>query len=244
MLTTRRRAPTTLRHTSKVVHIGMSRVSVGARWQRLTLWPRLAIAVTLGFGALFALVSLLALRAVDASTDRILRERLVVAQSAAAELDRALERSTRQLTASIQFGPPGRALSDEHILAHVRLALGSTVLSVFFLDGHGRVLWAEPAGTVPPGGVRQERFVRQVLATGRPAISDVFRHVSGKPAVAIAVPARNGTPVNSILVGVLDMQAPNIVGVLLEARRLGTTGHGELVGPRGVVIARPSRTTT
>ena len=69
---------------SKVVRIGMSRVRVGARWQRLTLWPRLAIAVTLGFGALFALVSLLALRAVDASTDRILRERLVVAQSAAA----------------------------------------------------------------------------------------------------------------------------------------------------------------
>ena len=215
----------------------MSRVRVGALWRRLTLWPRLVIAVTLGFGALFALVSLLALRAVDASTDRILRERLVVAQSAAAELDRALERSTRQLTASIQFGPPGRALSDEHILAHVRLALGSTVLSVYFLDGHGRVLRAEPPGTVPPGGVTQERFVRQVLATGRPAISDVFRHVSGKPAVAIAVPARKGTPVNSILVGVLDMQAPDVVGVLLQAPRLGKTGHGELVGPGGVVIA-------
>ena len=222
---------------SKVVRIGMSRVRVGARWQRLTLWPRLAIAVTLGFAVLFALVSLLALRAVDASTDRILRERLVVAQSAAAELDRALERSTRQLTASIQFVPPGGALSDEHILAHVRLALGSTVLSVYFLDGRGRVLRAEPAGTVPPGGVEQESFVRQVLATGRPAISDVFRHVSGKPAVAIAVPARNGTPVNSILVGVLDMQAPDVVGVLLQATRLGTTGHGELVGPTGVVIA-------
>ena len=219
-----------------MVRIGTSRSSVGALWRRLTLWPRLAIAVTLGFAALFALVSLLALRAVDDSTDRIFSERLVVAQSAASELDRMLERSTRQLTASIQFGPPGRALSDEHILAHVRLALGGTVLSTYFLDRNGRVLRAEPAGTVPPG-LKHQRFVRQVLATGRPAISNVFRHASGKPAVAIAVPARNGTPVNSILVGVLDMQAPEVVGVLQEATRLGKTGHGELVGPGGVVVA-------
>ena len=221
-----------------MVRIGTSRVSVGALWRRLTLWPRLAIAVTLGFGLLFALVSLLALRAVDDSTNRILGERLVIAQVAARELDRMLERSTRQLAASIAFASLEDEGGDEHVLDHVRLALGDrTILGAYLLDGNGRVVRAEPAGTAPPDGTEQERVVRQVLATGRPAISDVFRHVSGKPAVAIAVPARSGMPVKSILVGVLDMQAPEVVGALLQATRLGETGHGELVGLRGIVIA-------
>ena len=224
-----------------MVDIGTGRLNVGALWRRLTLWPRLAIAVTLGFAVLFALVSLIALRAVDESTDRILGERLVIAQTAARELDRVLERSTRQLTASTRFGPSGPALTDEHILAHVRLALGSTVLSVYFLDAHGRVVRQEPAGTAPPRGLERERYVRQVLATGRPAISDPFLHESGKPAVAIAVPAGGGKPVKSVLVGVLDMQAPDVVGVLSEAKRLGTTGHAELVGPGGVTISSTER---
>lgn len=235
--TRRRRAKTSLRHRTYSGGIGTSRSSVGALWRRLTLWPRLAIAVTLGFGLIFALVSLLALRAVDDSTNRILGERLVIAQVAARELDRMLERGTRQLAASIAFASPGDDGGDEHVLDHVRVALGDrTLLGAYLLDGNGRVVRSEPTGMAPLG-TEQERVVRQVRATGRPAISGVFRHGTGKPAVAIAVPARTGTPVNSILVGVLDMQAPEVVGALLQATRLGETGHGELVGPRGVVIA-------
>mgnify|MGYP001561740492 CR=1 FL=1 len=59
-------------------------------WQRLYLWPRLAIALSLGFLALFGVFSLLAMRAVNDSTQRILQERLVIAQMAARELDRVL----------------------------------------------------------------------------------------------------------------------------------------------------------
>ncbi|MBI4220571.1 MAG: hypothetical protein HY682_10530, partial [Chloroflexi bacterium] len=41
-------------------------------WRRLNLWPRFVIAVTLGFLVLFGVFSLLAMRAVHDSTQRVL----------------------------------------------------------------------------------------------------------------------------------------------------------------------------
>ena len=198
--------------------LSLTTTRAGSLWNRLNLWPRLAIAVTLVFAALFALFSALALRAVDDSTDRIRSERLVIARMAARELDRLLQRTERQLTASVQIGAGG-ALTDEHVLAHVRLALGGAVLGVYSLDGAGNLVRADPPSATPPVGVKRVEFVRRVLATARPAISEPFLHVSGKAAVAIAVPAQPRAPVHSVLVGIIDMNGSDVVGPLEQIGR-------------------------
>ena len=47
-------------------------------WSGLTLWPRLALGTTLAFALLFAGFSVVGIRAVDESTNRILQERLAI----------------------------------------------------------------------------------------------------------------------------------------------------------------------
>ena len=75
----------------------VNRWRIRTLWERLSLWPRLVIAVTLGFGVLFAVFSVLAVRAVDSSTRRIVGERLVIAQMIAGEIDAVLDRSRHVL---------------------------------------------------------------------------------------------------------------------------------------------------
>ena len=75
---------------------------IGA-WQRLNLWPRLVIGVTFVFLVLFGIFSLISLRAVSDSTDRILQERLVIAQMAAREIDRLVERGFYELEKATEF---------------------------------------------------------------------------------------------------------------------------------------------
>ena len=70
-----------------------------AAWSRLTLWPRLAIGVTVGFLVLFAGFSLLGIRSVDASTTRILHERLAITQELADDFDGLLEHRFSDLAA-------------------------------------------------------------------------------------------------------------------------------------------------
>src|SRR5512142_1357911 len=60
-------------------------------WGRLMLWPRLAVGVTIGFLVLFAGFSVLGIRAVDASTNRILHERLAITEEPAEDVDGVLE---------------------------------------------------------------------------------------------------------------------------------------------------------
>src|SRR5512143_4379095 len=77
-------------------------------WRRLTLWPRLAIGVTIGFLVLFAGFSVLGIRAVDASTNRILLERLAITEELAQDFDGMLQHRFSDLTAfDARPSPPG-----------------------------------------------------------------------------------------------------------------------------------------
>ena len=100
-----------------------------AFWRRLTLWPRLALTVTLGFLVLFAVFSVLAVRGVDASTNRILQERLVLSELLAQEFDRLVAHALFELAA---FEPGASSLSEQ------RRLLGRAQFLVIVERQHGQ----------------------------------------------------------------------------------------------------------
>jgi signal transduction histidine kinase/HAMP domain-containing protein len=212
-------------------------------WQRLNLWPRLVITLAVGFLLLFGVFSLLALRAVNDSTGHVLRERLVIAQMAAAEENRVLQRGFNELQKATEFAtfdPRDRDQSAEfHMLAHAYGRLGAFSLGVYYLDPHGRVVLSWPVTQLPLRGSLADRpYVTTVINTKHRDVSSPFRDRSGRPAVALTLPIRNtdGT-LRSMLVGVLDVSSPDVVQPLEYATKLGSTGHAELVDEKGVVIA-------
>lgn len=212
-------------------------------WSRLNLWPRLAIAVTLGFVALFASFSVLALRAIDESTDRILRERLVLTEMAARDIDRVLQRAFFELgkaTEFASFDPGSPPFNDEyHLLAHAYGRVGTLSLGVYFLDARGRTVLAEPAGKLPRGtDLSTEPYVRQAIQERRRTLSAPFEDRSGRPAVALAMPILNtDRSLRAVLVGLLDLSSPEVREPLEQASTLGHTGHAELVDDGGLVLA-------
>ncbi|MBI3954342.1 MAG: GAF domain-containing protein [Chloroflexi bacterium] len=213
-------------------------------FQRLNLWPRLVIAATLGFLVLFAIFSLLSLRAVNDSTNRILQERLVVAQMAAREIDRLVARGFHELEKATEFAafdPRAPNLAEEyHMLAHAYGRVGTLSLGIYFLDAQGRVVLSEPPDKLPRGtDLSSEAHISRVKESGRRSVSAPFIDPStGQPAVALTVPilGPDGT-LMSMLSGLIHMASVDVVGALQHARDLGDTGHAELVDGRGLIIA-------
>lgn len=199
-------------------------------WRRLTLWPRLAIGVTLGFLALFAGFSLLGIRAVDASTTRILHERLAITRELAEDFDGLLEHRFANLAA---FDPrPASPATERRLLAEIFHASGGGFTAVVITDGHGRILGSLGSAARSDVARAGPVFAARALRAGR-AISAPFRDPRGVPVVALAVrlsPRR-------VALGTLDLAAPEVLERLDAARRLGATGHAELVGPGGIALA-------
>ncbi|MBI4213561.1 MAG: GAF domain-containing protein [Chloroflexi bacterium] len=210
----------------------------------MSLWPRLVIAVTVGFLVLFGVFSLLAMRAVNDSTQRVLEERLVIAQMGARELDRLLERAFYELekaTGFASFDPEAPSLVEEyHMLAHAYGRVGTLSLGVYFLDRQGHVVLSEPPEALLRGvDLSEEAHIRQVMDTLRRSVSYPFvEPATRRPAVALTVPVLNpdGT-LRAMLSGLVDASSAEVLGPLQHARDLGHTGHAELIGSRGLVIA-------
>jgi signal transduction histidine kinase/HAMP domain-containing protein len=203
-----------------------------AWWRRLTLWPRLAIGVTIGFLGLFAGFSLLGIRAVDASTNRILHERLAITEELAEDFDGLLEHRFSDLRA--YDARPSSATVRKRLLAEVYHAGGGAFTAVVLLDRNGRPV--DSMGPAVPSIVARltrTGYVAHLLAGGGRAISAPFRDSRGAPVVALGVRIAG----RAALVGTLDLAGPDVMERLDAARRLGTTGHAELVGPDGIALA-------
>ncbi|HKI91018.1 MAG TPA: ATP-binding protein [Gaiellaceae bacterium] len=205
-------------------------------WTRLTLWPRLAIGVTLGFGILFAGFSVLGIRAVDESTNRILQERLVIAEMLARDFDGLLEHDFSDLSAfnAAAVSSPG----ERALLGEIYQNGSGEFATVSLLELDGRVLVSLGPGAPPKGAFLARRFgVASVLAGGAQSISNPFWDSLHRPVVALAVAIRDRTGPRAVLVGTLDLTGPAVMQRLDAARRLGRTGHAELVGPGGMALA-------
>jgi signal transduction histidine kinase/HAMP domain-containing protein len=209
---------------------------LGAYWQRLTLWPRLAIGVTIGFVVLFAGFSVLGIRAVDASTNRILHERLAITEELAEDFDGMLQHRFADLTAfDSRPAPPG---TERRLLAEIFRASGGAFTSLTLVDVNGTVRGSFGKAAPPPGTRLAGRpYVARALASGSRTISPPFRDTSGRPVVALTVPVRADGARRGVLIATLDLASPDVRERLDSARRLGRTGHAELVGPNGIALA-------
>jgi signal transduction histidine kinase len=209
------------------------RRSLPAFWRRLTLWPRLAIGVTIGFVVLFAGFSVLGIRAVDASTNRILHERLAITEELADDFDVLLRHRFGDLAAfDTRPSSPG---VERRLLSEIYRASSGEFTTIALLDRHGAARAALGRGarrTVARPA--EERAVARVLASRRRAISAPFRDTRGNPVVALAVPLNAD---GEVLVATLDLTGPDFTERLAAARRLGRTGHAELVGAGGIALA-------
>lgn len=205
-----------------------------AWWRRLTLWPQLAIGVTLAFVALFAAFSVLALRAVDDSTNRIVRERLAIAEMLSQEFDHLLTHAFSQLSA---FHPGDSSTKEERLLlAEIFQRRAGEFETVSLLDRSGRVVISLGTSAPPPAGAKP--YVERVLTRRHRDISAPFRDARGRPVVALTVPVRgSGGRLRGVLVGTLDLAGPDVIDLLDTAKRLGRTGHADLVGPGGIALS-------
>jgi signal transduction histidine kinase len=211
---------------------------------RLNLWTRLVLMLTGGFVALFGVFSLVSLRVLSDSTQRILRERQVIAQIAAQRYDELLQQAYDELekaTTFATFDPAQPDLTNEaHMLAHASGPPSTFSLGVIFLDARGRAVLAEPDESRSHDvDYASYPFIAQVMQTGQRDISDPFRDPrSGKPAIAVTIPIFDRTgALLSILSGWIDLTSPTMVSAIAHAPQLGETGHAELVDEHGTVIA-------
>jgi signal transduction histidine kinase/HAMP domain-containing protein len=203
-------------------------------WRRLTLWPRLAIGVTVGFLVLFAGFSLLGIRSVDASTTRILHERLAITQELADDFDGLLQHRFSDLAAF--DARPAAPSVERRLLGEVYRAGGGDFTTLSLVGADGRTFGSLGKGARTDIARAGPRFVSDAFVSRR-AISAPFRDDRGVAVVALAVPVAG----RRLLVATLDLAAPDVMERLDAARRLGRTGHAELVGAGGIALASTER---
>ncbi|RME46272.1 MAG: HAMP domain-containing protein, partial [Caldilineae bacterium] len=203
----------------------------------------MVLAVSAGFLLLFGTFLLLSERALQASADRLLEERLVIAQMTAAQLDILLQQGVAELVQARQlteFNASNPDLSAEaDMLVHTYSRLRLFAPGVLFLDPRGRVVLAHPPDLYPPGDdLSALPHVAVALAQRQVSISDPFQEPhAGRPVVAITVPLFNDEAFAGLLVGFFDLSAKEVIAPLEQAATLGHTGHAVLVDHRGRVLA-------
>lgn len=199
----------------------------------------LSVLSTLVMLAVFGISSVLAVRE---SIDRTLRERLVLAQTAADLTDRVLKQNMQCLQdVAINPGinmdkPDGevarRALRDAYF--HSIFSDG-----VYILDRQGVVQWMEP--TMPDPRRRDLSsygHVREALQTARPLVSNVYyTSDSHRPLVSILYPILDSSRhVVGLVGGDIDVTSTGLVGII-QPVRVGKSGYSQIVDGNGIVVA-------
>ncbi|MDO8614417.1 MAG: histidine kinase [Dehalococcoidia bacterium] len=210
--------------------------------RKINLWPRLVFGASLGFLMLLAVLGLLILRVVDDSRERILQERLVIAQMAARQVDSILEHDFRRLESAAATVPAGElqqqapGVMPEH-LARLLDDVDDMWLAIYVMDAHGNVVAAAPEGRAqagaPPAGVED---LEAAGAVGHAVSAPYVDPASGQPAAMLRVPLGAGDP-PLLLGGVMNLSGADLLDPLSSAKGLGRTGHAELFDSQGRVIA-------
>ncbi len=200
---------------------------------RLPLRRRIMVLVTMGVGLSVALMAVLGLHATSQVTERILQERLVMAQVSAANLDERLEAALDRLEAlAATYRWDLRAGLSSEVLG---VLSASAVRPGFFsggflvVDRDRHVVWPrERAGA---------SAVARVLP-GEPSVSGLTRLApSGTPLAIMWVPLRGSdAQVSGALGGIIDLQRETLLE-LIRPLVFGRTGHAVILDADGVVLA-------
>ncbi|MHB0870462.1 MAG: ATP-binding protein [Chloroflexota bacterium] len=200
----------------------------------------LSVLSTLVMLAVFGISSVLAVRE---SIDRTLRERLVLAQTAADLTDRVLKQNLQYLQ-DVAMNPDVDIL-DLSDLEQERRALREVYFrsifsdGVYLLDSTGATIWREPYRLdLSQANLSSYPHVRQALETGRPSISNVYTaFTTRRPIVSLVYPVVDaGHQVIGLVAGDIDVTNPSLASIT-EPVRLGKTGYSQIVDGNGIVLA-------
>ncbi len=216
----------------------------------LTLGKRIGLLVVLGLSLLFFLFGFLSLRAVQESSSRALRERLVAAQLTARHTDNFLRQYIDVLT-QIVDGEAGELRSADpvaraRLLERLQHGWGNVLVhGVFLTDEAGGLLWSVSSDGDAPGEASAHHYdiAPEVLETGQGAVSNAYADESGRILISIGVPVRGAEGrVAGVLLEAIDLFDAPFNG-FVQPVSLGSTGYAEIVDRNGLVLASSNRDT-
>ena len=218
------------------------RHAVVRRIHDMGLLPRLLIAETLVLVALFAGGVLLIGYMTQSLRDNIMRDRLLLGQVIAEDLDASLEHGITELQQlSIGYAQTAQPNSQTDIQGAVDLLLGETTIftrGIMVVGEDGKVL--ETDGQYPQLADLNLRTYWPELWTDPNIQSDVMANTfmidgQSSPSVAIAVPTNRGQ-IGEFVVGLIDAQNSYPAEILSRTVRFGESGHADIVNRQGVAI--------
>jgi nitrate/nitrite-specific signal transduction histidine kinase len=210
-------------------------------WARTNLTTRISILVTVGLLVVFAAFGFVSMWTLRQSTERTLRERLLLTEIAAESIDhynRSVLEQLREM-ADLFVADSGDLRKTDDALKEARIRAKSFSSEILLLDKDGRVLSVEPENSTSVGlDLVKMGYVSREFGNGVPTISDVVPSLAdGRPVVLYAAPVLNeqGVAVGAIAAS-LDLAQPYIAG-FIEAIKLGKTGYAQVVDGKGELLA-------
>jgi signal transduction histidine kinase/ActR/RegA family two-component response regulator len=160
------------------------------------------------------------------------------ARALALAVDRELGQSIRALEVLSYSEPLARGdLATFYATCKSVVRSGQPWSALSLVDVEGRTVFTtdQPFGT-GVADTSDRPYVRQVLAQGRPVISDYpFQRRQGPPTVVVAMPVRSGTRVTGVLVALYSMRH---FDTLWSEQRVPREWVGSLVDEEGVILSR------
>jgi signal transduction histidine kinase len=209
----------------------------------LGLWSRVALAVSLGFMALFAAFAALGEWALYNSTTRLLDKRLVIAEMMASQIDWLVLEAISELEEARRFAdfdPADPDLLDEaDVLAQTYGRGDIFAPGLTFFDPSGKVYVSHPANLYPSGtDLSALPQIAEALTARSVTISEAFHDpLNNRPVALVTVPVYDGDYLLGFLSGLIDLGDQAVLAPLLQSATLGRTGRAALVDREGRTLA-------
>ncbi|MBI2831579.1 MAG: GAF domain-containing protein [Chloroflexi bacterium] len=207
----------------------------------LTLGKKITFLTAVGLLLGVGILSFLGMRAVNDSTDTMLRDRQTTARIVADYLDETLGRALTELTRTA--GMLDTRQNPDEIDFRIRVLedryslLSIETQGVYLLNREGRVVWSKP--TAPGetfGDVVSYSTIIQTLRESKTTVSGLVPAPrTGTPVVLLASPVRVGE-MGALVVAVYP--SASSIGGFVRPIRLGETGYVEIVDQNGTVVVR------
>lgn len=221
--------------------------SVVTRFERLGLQRRIMLYVAGGLIVVLAAYSAVSMQAVAQSTNLVFRERLMVAGTAARQIDsdlaelqlelNGLGAALSQTEADSQMDQAGIAL---HGLRQDWTSDGycSADCSILLADAQGKVIGSDPPVAEPPGAdISALPSFQDALHMAKPVVADEFSaEAAGHGSLVLSTPVIVSGQVSGVLLAALDLSnVSQSFALPLQASKAGYTL--ELLNENGIVLA-------
>ncbi len=206
------------------------------RWNLRGIQARVYLLVGLGVMSCIVGLGWVAWQSLTLFTDRILREREMLASTLAQHVEQAVQRELKTLQqVAAAPGTDPQVDDDGAKLTALRAAyLRAELLQrTFIVDERGVLRWQEPAGPAPPEGLAAA--VASVLQSGRPTVTGLIPGPNGYR-LYFLLPMRHWSGRLSGLVGGEADPASSHFASLLSGFHVVPTGSIDVLDARGRVI--------